>query len=741
VARIVREALEGGAAVERIAIAYPSRDERTLVPLRQALGEARIVFQDALGAPPSGVPVVAAALHALSAVESLERQAIARVLRSGYVDAPRVLAEPDADKLGFREAERLLARLARSLETRATLAGADPVERLVRTAAGPEAKDDAAARRVIGTFARARGAATRGERVRAARALFGELGFGARAGRGALATFARDEAPTGVDRAERLALARDVRAWEMLEGALDLFETASTRSGAEGRAIDAEFFRLELTELLDASARLPGAGRAGAVRVTRLADVAGDELDLLVVVDVNDGVLPRDVPRVTLISEALETAVARAARDSFVAVRSNELAARDLAALATCAAEAGRTVLVTTSEDAGDAPSAASRVFTTLERAGVPVTSGEEDEARSGVTTLDVIRRVGREHTRESFFLDPARRESDVVGNVALGEGDLARVRRLVEGETGIASDRALAVTSIERFAQCAFKGYAHVVLGAREPEEQRELPDAREEGNLGHTALAAAFQATRDEWPRRPRDGEAILTRGLAAADAALAESEGHAPLRAIVRLRIRESVRAVLSRGVADEEWNFVLAEQGFGNAKRDAGWPPFRVRDAGAELWLRGSIDRVDKAQVGSAVRVIDYKRSKSTVRGSSSHLGDTALQVPIYAAVAAQRFEAPATGTYLPMQPRDLATEAKSSARAEERVSDLVRREAPNAPSEIERRVLAVAEEARSGRFSPLPARETECTFCSVSGGCRKPRFAMAPEADLDDGETP
>ncbi len=745
VARLVRNALEGGARVERVAIAYPSRDERTLLPLRRALADEGIVFHDAIGAPPSTVPVVAAALHALVAAESLDRVSVARLLRSGYIDAPRLLSDEGAAPLDFRDAERILGRLARALETRATVAGADELERLVLTAAGRGAEDEAPARKVAGVLARARAAKSRRERARAARALFHELGFASRAGRGALGTFARDEAPTGVDRAERLAVARDVRAWDVVEAALDAYETTALRSqvGASDRPLDAEVFRLELTELLDVSAQLPGAGRAGAVRIVRLADVAGDELDLLVVLDANDGVLPRDVQPVTLVSEALETAVARAARDVFVVNQPSELAARDLAALATAAADAARIVLVTTAEDGTDAPASPSRVVVALARAGIAIEEAprvaELAPASAGglQAPAEVARRAARERAREGFFLDPLRPESDVVGNLALGGTSPDAIRQVVSQETGARRERALAVTSIERFAQCAFKGYAHVVLSAREGEEQRELPDAREEGNLGHTALAAAFLATRDEWPRRPRDAKTIFVKGLAAADAALAETAGHAPLRAIVRLRVRESVRAVLARAIEDEAWDFALAEQAFGNGKP---WPAFQVTDDDAEVWLRGSVDRIDRAHGRAAVRVIDYKRSKGTVKDSSSLVGDTALQVPIYALVAGRRLEAPATGAYVPMQPRDLATDTKPNTKAEDRVADLARREAPGVPSEIERRVLQLADSARGGRFAPLPAREAECTHCSVSGGCRKPRFAMAPSDELEDKES-
>lgn len=722
VAHAVTAALEAGACVERIAIAYPSRDERTLRPLRRALSDEAIVFHDALGAPPRDVPVVAAALQALSAAETKERVAVARLLRSGYLDAPRTLGR-SREELGFREAERVLERLAKRLETRATAVGETAEERLVATAAGDDPEDLESARRIASVL-RTTGS-TRLERARTARSMFAELGLGARAGRGALGTFARDEAPSGVDRAERLAVARDVRAWEVLEDVLDAYETAAADAK---RPVDAEVFLLELGELLDASATLPGAGRAGAVRLVRLADVAGDELDLLVVIDANSGVLPRDQRPISLVTEALEERV-KMPRDV------GERAARDLAALAVGAAEAKALLLVTTSADEGDAPAQPARAVVAALRAGATVATAPPP-VRSGEGE-DVGRRAERERAREAFFLDPRRIETPLAGTLAEREA----IARVVLPETGGMRERPLAVTSIERFAQCPFKGYAHAILAAREGEEQRELPDAREEGNLGHEALAAAFLATRVEWALRPRDQGRILAKGLAAAEEALAKSAGHAPLRAIVRLRVRESVRAVLLRALDDEVWDFALAEQPFGRAKS---WPEFGVSASGApsravaapapapggEVWLRGSVDRIDRAHDGSSVRVIDYKRSKSTVQSSMHSLGEAAIQVPLYAAVARRNLSLPATGTYLPTQPRDLAI--PSPRPKEDRVAEL----AAGSPSLIEERVLALAIGARAGRFAPLPVKETECTFCSVSGGCRKPRFAMEPVEDED-----
>jgi len=742
VATLVSEALAGGAAVERIAIAFPVMDERTLAPLRRALDEEGVVFHEGRGAPPSGAPVVAAALLALDAATSLDRHQVARLLRSGWIDAARLTGDER------RPAERRLARLARALETSATAAGADAVERLVRTAttrSGParstragdvdateeRERDVEVATQLGALLARSRAGRTRVEHVRATRALWAELGIGARAGRGGLGAFTSDSAPAGVPRAERLAIARDARAWDALVSALDSHETMAHRVGALAQALDADMFRLELVELLDAASSQPGGGRAAAVRIARLADVAGDALDLLVVVDANEGILPRDDVHDALVSEALAEAIGRASRGSFVAPAPGSTRARELSALAVAAADSKRVALAFSREDASGGPLAPSPVVDALERAGAAVVTAEAVPVRR--SGLDVTLRAAREREREAFFLDPLRSRSDVVGDLV----PAAAAAQLLLGETG-GAERSLAVTGLERFARCAFMGFAHVVLAARETELKDELPDAREEGTLVHEVLAAAFVATRELWPQRPRPADDILLRGVAEADLVLDKWQGHAPLRAIVRLRVRDAVRAVLAVAIADETWDFALAEQAFG-ARTDKTWNALELLEAndGARLSLRGSIDRVDRAHDGRAMRVVDYKRSKTTVRSSASSLGETALQVPLYACVTSRELGLPATGAYVPTQARDVAVESKPSARANQRMEELVARPAGLALAEIERRALSIAMGIRSGALVPLPAHESECRYCAVSGGCRKPRFAMAPADEADD----
>jgi hypothetical protein len=133
----------------------------------------------------------------------------------------------------------------------------------------------------------------------------------------------------------------------------------------------------------------------------------------------------------------------------------------------------------------------------------------------------------------------------------------------------------------------------------------------------------------------------------------------------------------------------------------------------------------------------MRVVDYKRSKSTVRDAATSLGETALQVPLYACVTTREVGLPTTGAYVPTQARDVAVESKPSARANQRMDELLARPAGAGSTEIERRALNIATSIRSGALVPVPAHESECRYCAVSGGCRKPRFAMAPAEDADD----
>jgi hypothetical protein len=88
-------------------------------------------------------------------------------------------------------------------------------------------------------------------------------------------------------------------------------------------------------------------------------------------------------------------------------------------------------------------------------------------------------------------------------------------------------------------------------------------------------------------------------------------------------------------------------------------------------------------------------------------------------------------------YMATQARDVSADAKPNTRADQRMEELVDRPPGAALAEIERRALSIVATVRSGTLVPVPAHESECRYCAVSGGCRKPRFAMAPADDADD----
>jgi RecB family exonuclease len=387
--------------------------------------------------------------------------------------------------------------------------------------------------------------------------------------------------------------------------------------------------------------------------------------------------------------------------------------------------------MISVREDSAGAPLLPSSVVTSLERAGlVPVNA--RAAMSKAIVRGNLSRRIRREREREGFFLDPSRPRSDVIGQLVTTPEARAVLTRATGG-----GRRALAVTSLERFARCPFQGYAHAVIAAREVLVLHELPDAREEGILVHDALATAFIATRPAWPKRPRDGDGILDAGLRAADEILDLWQGHAPLRAITRLRVRASVRGVLANAIADDAWSFAFAEKSFGGRERDA-WPALVIEGERELVVLRGTIDRIDRGCGG--VRVIDYKRSKNTVRSALKSLGDTALQVPLYACISAKMLGGGATGTYVPFAARD-ALDGAMGEQIEAKVRELVMRPRNKSNghglSPIEHRAIALMTAVRAGGLAPVPADESECRWCVVSGGCRKPRFAMAPAEEIEE----
>ncbi len=267
--------------------------------------------------------------------------------------------------------------------------------------------------------------------------------------------------------------------------------------------------------------------------------------------------------------------------------------------------------------------------------------------------------------------------------------------------------------------ARCPFQGFAAQVLGALDDDPRTDdVPDRREEGILTHEALAAAFTAASPLFRARPRDAGAIERAATAAAEGVLARGGG-----AIVRAaldRIRLEVAKVVELAIEDEDWDFTLAEQSFGDA---SGWPALVLANTDTRVALRGRIDRIDVAHDASVVRAIDYKRRVSLP--PLSDLGSTSIQVPIYALVARSALgAAKAYGQYL----STVSPAPRSTTAFDARFADIV---APSADgsSEISRAVLEHVRTLRAGGIAPRPSAPKWCGQCGLDGACRRPRFAV------------
>ncbi|HWL87949.1 MAG TPA: PD-(D/E)XK nuclease family protein, partial [Polyangiaceae bacterium] len=757
VADAVHAELARGTPIEEVAIALPRLDEQVLEPMRRVFDDLGIPVHDPRGPAPAAAAIVARALdaHALAS-RGLPRQDVAQLLRSRYVDAAALVGSEDRPpSVTEPPARQQLLRLAALLERTPTAHGPDPIGELEATARAGASKarlPPAEAADSLGALARRVGeilwaverAQTRLEHVAVARKLWSALGFPARVGFDARATLARDDAPVGLARAELHALARDAHAWQVLVEALDRYEAAVIRLKGGDMCITADAFRHELGRALEAGEPPPAARRIGALRIARMGDLANEALSCLVIASANEGLLPMRDAHPALVFESFAAALREL--DPVRAPASPSLtAARGLGSLALASARAKRIVFVYCAHDAEGALLQPAPLVAWLVRSGAeekkwpltplrgrPLTPREvrlgllvKEPERGREMVPDAARRAHIESVRESFH---GARQGELRGPLTgILAMDGAMLRAIVEDTGGAA--RALPVTSLERFARCAFQGFAAHVLGAREKEEASDVPDARQSGTLVHEALAAAFEATLPLWRERPRDADGIRALALEAAERVLGRDRMASPLRRMALEQTRDDVRKVIDFSLADENYDFAFAERAFGDG-REGSWPPLRMDGPGTAVAIRGSIDRVDLSPDGQAIRIIDYKRGARTARDAQRDVTKLAFQLPLYAHIARTVLDARhADGLYLPTRQldRNLAIPTYVS-EWNEAMGD--------GEGGVTARTLALVRGLREGAMAPVPNDKIVCDRCAYDGVCRRPRFVVSEEDEAE-----
>jgi ATP-dependent helicase/DNAse subunit B len=277
-----------------------------------------------------------------------------------------------------------------------------------------------------------------------------------------------------------------------------------------------------------------------------------------------------------------------------------------------------------------------------------------------------------------------------------------------------------LSAGALESYAECPVRWLVEREL---QPELFEAEPEARARGSFMHSVLEQLLRSL--DGPVTPES----LPRALALLDQLLAEvpdavAQGRPPA---VRVAAVRSIEADLRRYLEWEAatgpgWRQAGLELRFGFSESS-----LPALELGADVWVRGLIDRVDSDGAGHAI-VRDYKS-----RGRDSHRGarweaDQQLQVGLYM-LAVKRLLGlePIAGFYQPLGGEKLAGRGlfvkdgpvgdgvvPTDGRSEEEFSAAL--------DDTAARAVALAERLRAGELAPCP--ET-CSRkgCAYPGICR------------------
>ncbi len=730
VAAIVR-ALEGGASIDRIAIAIPQESESLLEALRATLGDAKIAYSEARGRAATRAPEVRALLS-LTAMASarIERDRVIELLRTpglhagSWVDAR---SEADADKRALVLAHRL-RELPLSADRDGTLF-VDAVKRL--TPAPEDAWMGEAARRIVQAVDTIRAVTGRKELAQALVALRHRLRLGEPSA-AELSKALRDETNGGAVLALEaigegaVALRAAMLALEEIDRAAQMFDMDRARGGLD--ELSAEL----LLDLDRASTAARGASpRAGAVRITSPREIAGIAHDLVVVMGLGARAYGGEGSSDPWLDELTLSRIPSAMRPRSV----RERRAVRHAELAWSMAWSTRVLLTrsATDDEGREAEPAHEIVVRALESGA----SYREEPAsrvspRASITSprsLELTQlaagtppapelwaRVGIERDRSRFFLDPR-----LSGGAFTGRIPERQLHDLSQRVGGRSVDETVSVSTIERAAGCPFRAFAGRVLGARRAEDALETASARDRGTLLHRALYVAYETKRELPPSISEDE--LMARVEAAIRLDFGVEGAMSPLfREVHSLIVRDAL-AVLSDELAHpSHLSYFVGERRFGRGEHEPFGPLELAGDAGLAVFVDGQIDRVDRSTDGKHLLVIDYKTGKPPSRKA---IGDTVFQLPLYAAAAKRAYGGEeVTGLYLSVRPGG-SIERSPTKPAESVLSD-------DELLEVGRRAANVVGRLWGGDIAPRPSHPKQCLRCEARDLCRRP--AVLPKSD-------
>ncbi len=614
-----------------------------------------------------------------------------------------------------------------------------------------------------------------------------------------------EAATPALARAAAAALARDQAALRALEDACAGLARAAESLGTEGKFYARADWAQILATALSAASLPPGGARGGAIQLVELRELPGRSFAHLLIAGLVDGELPARPSPDPLLSDDDRRAINRASkRPVFRAPAQGSEDAGVLPPrqaeepllfhLGLCAAAQSATLfwpradaqgreilrspfvdeavralgLLPREEEAGRAqlapiPAAADcrAPGELLARAALEVFAepawrvsppGDEQEARALFAALAASPLAPRLAQVVRAALAERERLRAFVGEVAPGRfsGQLGGAAlEAVLPALQFGKDAPLSSRQLEENATCAFKTFGHRLLRIEEDSEGEDDLASRERGKLLHLCLESFYQRMRREG-RLPLgkslEAELATLREVANQDMDAFAREEHVGHRVLWELR-RRDVLATLAAVIESEasgESQPLEFERKFGFADDAASWDGLQIPspDDAQPLWVRGVIDRVDRAPDGSLL-VLDYKSGSAyplqrKLKGQSLLRPDH--QLPLYAALLRQREpQARVDAAYLSLKEAkrtrrlrgmlsedevelDQLLEMDPARRAELRLQD-------PAPVNLADEVHARIARMRSGRFRVL---SLDCNYCDLKGCCRVVALPTDPE---------
>jgi ATP-dependent helicase/nuclease subunit B len=696
--RAVQEKLEGGARIDRIAIAPLDVSEAFMEELRSALWQAKLPFSEPRGRPPVAGPNVHATLELLRLVGGpIRRDALLDVLAAPGLRTERWFGE--SGRSGLLSLRELLARVPVGFDKDGQVLLSRARFLADARKSGKGAAAVAALTRLLSDLNRLAESRARRDLVREFQELVADLGLlDVSPNVLRLALESRDAG------APRLltALSDDARGSATLALALVRLVEAADRLGLGDEVVSPRQLSAELLRAMAGVGQGRGAARAAALAIARPSELAGLAWDMVVICRCSAACFSKasgTLSSLWLGSELCE-ALPRHVRPP--SARDEEAAA--LTALNALLGSSHSAELVWSTSD-GASDTHESRFVEVLlqlvgqkphNEPGSALAAGARRIAPLPLPSPQLAERARVELARHAYFF---------------GQGVLSPLTgRVSELKDWIdPSLPPLPVTRLERYADCAFLGFSSIVLKSSRDESVGDALGVRERGILIHAAVAEALVAIAG---LALGDGE-LLSIALSAADRLLEQHAGSA-LRGAALRSTRADVRSFVRWSLENRDYAFREAEKGFGEGEA---WTPLTL----GGYRLSGRIDRVDVSSDGTRARIIDYK-SGAPPSKSEKH----ALQGWLYARKVAEELgTSHVQSLYLGLQrrmpvPREIFSGEPDAAELLER----------------EQGALVLLDRLRSGHVPAEPTRAARCERCDARDLCRRPLSAPAPDEAED-----